>query len=247
MSRVIRFQNLVLAGAALLACAAGVSGCTVAGTVVGAVAAAGVAASHERGLEATIDDNKISLSINAALIGEDPELFARVSTKVVEGRVLLAGVVPAPEDKVTASRLAWTAPGVREIINEIQVTEGDGLAGLSKDSWILTKLKTRLLADTDISSLNYSIEAVRATVYLMGIAQSQEELERVIRHARDIKGVRNIVSYVQQRTDPARPGNVARAAPQDPHALSDPEHNPELTTGSTVPSREALSPESGLY
>ena len=42
---------------------------------------------------------------------------------------------------------------------------------------------------------------VNATVYLMGIAQNEAELNRVKAHAKDISGVRSIVSYVKMKSD----------------------------------------------
>ena len=205
-----------------LACVMGLLGaasaCSVAGMAVGAGATAGVAASQERGIESAIDDNKIGLEVNRLLIAEDPELFTAVSTEIVEGRVLLTGQVATQDARLTAARLAWRAPGVREIINEIQVAESDGIAGYSKDVWISTKLRARLLADTEIAALNYTVETVRGTVYLMGIAQNDAELRRAINHARDISGVRNVVSYVQLKNDPSRPtlpGQATRGAPPE--------------------------------
>ena len=49
--------------------------------------------------------------------------------------------------------------------------------------------------DKYIQSINYSIETVHGAVYLMGVAQSQEELDRVIKLARRIKGVSEVISY----------------------------------------------------
>ena len=215
----IRRMSIGLAGAgrpvAALLCLCLASGCTTAGVVIGAGATAGVVASQERGFETAIDDNKISLDINRLLIAEDPDLFRRVSTEVVEGRVLLAGVVDTPEARVTANRLAWQAAGVREVINEIDVARSEGFAGYAKDNWITTKLRSRILTDTGITALNYSIETVGGTIYLLGIAQDRAELDRVIAHARDVSGVRDVVSYVQLKDDPARlelPGQASREA-----------------------------------
>ena len=40
---------------------------------------------------------------------------------------------------------------------------------------------------------------MNGVVYLMGTALDKAELARVIAHARDISGVRNVVSYVEIR------------------------------------------------
>ena len=182
----------------------GLAGCTVTGTVIGAGAAAGIGASQERGLEAAADDLSIQVEINRRLLAEDDKLFSRVSTQVSEGRVLLTGVVDKPEERVEAVRIAWSVKAVREVISEIRIEEGAGLVQAAKDTLISSKLRSQIMRDTDIVAINYSIETVRGWVYLMGIAQNQRELTRVINHARDISGVRNIISHLQLKDDPDR-------------------------------------------
>jgi len=176
--------------------------CSPTGMAVGGAAAAGVAASEERGLQGALDDTEIRLQINHLWLQESEALFREVNLQVQEGRVLLSGNVPDPETRVTAVRLAWQADGVREVINEIEVADTSSLTDLARDTWIATKLKTRLLLDRDVLSINYSIEVVNGVVYLMGVAQGQAELDRVIGHAKDVSYVRRVVSYVRLKNVP---------------------------------------------
>ncbi len=48
------------------------------------------------------------------------------------------------------------------------------------------------------------IEAVNGAVYLMGVAQDQGELDRVVAHAKDLAYVRQVVNYVRLKDDPTR-------------------------------------------
>ena len=180
---------------ALLAGAAVLSGCVP--LVAGAGGAAMVGAAQERGLEQAVDDNEIAFEINRKLLAKDSSLYRGVSTQVQKGRVLLTGTVPKAEDRVAVTRIVWSIGGVKEVINELNVGESGGFAQSMSDTSISTKLRTRLLGDKNVSSINYSIETVRGTVYLMGTAINQAELDRVVAHARDISGVRNVVSYVE--------------------------------------------------
>lgn len=180
---------------ALLAGAAVLSGCVP--LVAGAGGAAMVGAAQERGLEQAVDDNEIAFEINRKLLAKDSSLYRGVSTQVQKGRVLLTGTVPKAEDRVAVTRIVWSIGGVKEVINELNVGESGGFTQSMSDTSISTKLRTRLLGDKNVSSINYSIETVRGTVYLMGTAINQAELDRVVAHARDISGVRNVVSYVE--------------------------------------------------
>jgi len=182
---------------ALLVLGPGVTACSPAGVAVGRAAAAGVAASQERGLQGALSDTEIRLQINHLWLQESETLFRKANLQVQEGRVLLSGIVPDPETRVAAVRLAWQADGVREVINEIEVADTSSLTDMVRDTSISAKLKTRLLLDRDVLSINYSIEVVNQTIFLMGIAQGQAELDRVIGHAKDLAYVRRVVSYVR--------------------------------------------------
>lgn len=173
------------------------SACSLPGMVIGAGATAGIAAAEERGVETALDDLQIDVEIKRQFLELDESLLAAISTEVHDGRVLLTGVVDEPEMRMNAARLSWGVDGVAEVINEIKVAGDASIAQASKDIFISTELRARLMGDGDVSAINYSIETVRGTVYLLGIARTQGELQRVINHARNVSGVRNIVPYVR--------------------------------------------------
>lgn len=171
--------------------------CTPEGAVVGAAATTGVAAAQERGIGGAIEDTKIRLQINDKWIQADEVMYRKVSLQVQQGRALLTGVVPTEEMRERAVRLAWQAEGIDEVINEIEVGDGPSVSELARDTWISTRLKGKLLFDEKVDSINYSIETSRQTIYLIGVAHSKAELDRVIAHARNLPYVRGVVSYVR--------------------------------------------------
>ena len=189
--------------ALLMALPLGLSGCIE--FFVGAAATTGLAIAEERSVGDAVDDLTIRAELNQLFFEKDIELYQDVSFSVIEGRVLLKGSVLTPEDRVQALRLAWQADGVREVINEIQVTDESGILDYARDTWISAQLKGKLLVDVDVLSINYSVETVNGTVYIMGIAQNEDELARVIEHARSIEDVKRVVSHAVLKDDPRRP------------------------------------------
>ncbi|PKQ01175.1 MAG: hypothetical protein CVT73_24225 [Alphaproteobacteria bacterium HGW-Alphaproteobacteria-12] len=165
--------------------------------IAGAGGAAAVGASQDRGFEQAVDDNEIAFEINRKLLAQHSNLYSGISTQVRKGRVLLTGRVPAQEDRIAVTRLVWSIGGVKEVINELHVGKEGGFSQSVSDTTISTKLRARLTGDSNVSGINYSIETVDGVVYLMGTALDRAELDRVVAHARDIKGVRNVVSYVE--------------------------------------------------
>lgn len=177
--------------------AAFVVGCTPVELAVGAGAATGVAASQERGIVASAKDTAISFQIQELWFRTDHVMFGKLSTSVSEGRALVTGKVQDPEMRVEAIKLAWQVEGVKEIINEIEVVNSGSIADSARDFWITTQLRGQITFDKDIRSINYSIDTVNGTVYLMGIARDQAELDRVTNHARNLSYVKRVVSYVR--------------------------------------------------
>ena len=189
--------------ALLLAGSLSLSACTE--LIVGAVATTGIAVAEERSVGDAVDDLTIRAELNHLFFQDNFELYRDVSYSVIEGRVLLKGTVTTPDDRIRALRIAWQAAGVREVINEIQVTDDTGILDYARDTWISAQLKGKLLVDGDVLSINYSIETVNGTVYLLGIAQDEAELARVTEHARSIEDVKRVVSHVVLKDDRHRP------------------------------------------
>ena len=214
----LSLRRLVLSYLATSALMAPLAGCSAWDLALGGGATAANAASEERGLGQAVNDNGIMLGITNAMLNTDSDMLVQVDVAVHEGRVLLAGRVDKPETRITAVRLAWQQPNVVEVIDEIKVSNSEDLGEYAHDVWLAQILRNTLLIDSHVRSINYNVDCVTGTIYLMGVAQDQTELQRVIDHARDIPYVRGVVSYVRLKNDPIRqpppaPVQPAAAAP----------------------------------
>ncbi|MBO6518782.1 MAG: BON domain-containing protein [Rhodospirillales bacterium] len=187
----------ILVYAAVLVAAMQLSGCV--GMVIGGAATAGVAAYQERGIKGVAQDTATATKVRANMLDANDELFRDVGIEVYEGRVLLTGRVPTEERRAEAVKIAWGVSDVKDVINEVLVSENP-LSDIANDSWITTQLKSKMTFDKDILAINYSIETVGAVIYLIGIAQDDAELQRVINHARGIKYVKRVVSHVRVKS-----------------------------------------------
>src|SRR5690606_38315799 len=129
--------------------AATLAGCTPLGVGITAGSTAGVAAAREGGIQASLEDAKISAKINDLWFRHDFEMFRKLNLTVNQGRVLITGVVQKPENRVEAVRLAWQAEGVKQVINEIKVDQAEGIKGWARDTWITGRLRSAMLFDKD--------------------------------------------------------------------------------------------------
>jgi len=149
--------------------------------------------SADRSLFNVLDDLSIKNTINHALL--DEALLLNISTDVYQGRVMLTGSVKDAETRQKVEDLARQVDGVRELYNEIQVTDESRLMAFPKDLLIESTLAARMVLAPDVSSVDYQVRAANGVVYVLGIAKSRAELDQVITLAR-VSGARKIVSHV---------------------------------------------------
>ena len=189
-------------GLVLLA-AMGLSACVP--LLIGGGTETAVIVAQERSVGNALDDAGILLQIKNLYAKQDyKDLLANVEIKVVEGRVLLTGNVNKPDSQIEAVKLAWQVNGVKEVINEVQVNDQSGIWNYARDVWITTQIKSKLLLEKGVRSINYSPITVNQVVYLMGIAQNQAELDKATYLASTTSYVQRVVSYVRLKDDPRR-------------------------------------------
>lgn len=179
---------------ALIAATGFVTGC--ASTVVGIGATVGVAALEERPMRIVAQDMAISAKIRLALVNAGEKYVTSVGVEVYEGRVLLTGAVETEEMRAEAVRMAWKVINVEDVLNELEIGD-NSLRDWARDSWITAQIVSKMTFDKEVLAINYSIETVNKVVYLLGLAQDQAELDRVISHARAIDYVRRIINHVR--------------------------------------------------
>ena len=183
----------------LLLASIGLSGC--ASAVIGVGTAAVAASSTEKGLSTSVADTQIYAKLTDRFIKSDFSLLTAVDITVNDGAVLLTGKVKTPEEKILATRLAWEIFGVREVVNELQVTDTSSIKDLAKDLAASATLRTKLISDSNISSMNFSIDVVNGIVFLSGVAADADEINRVVAHARDIRFTQQVINYITLQTD----------------------------------------------
>ena len=93
--------------------------CSPGGILASGGATTMVVAEGDRTLGAVVDDTTIKINISSNLLSSSTNLFVNINTSVIEGRVLLTGIVDTQEIRIEAVRKVWEVDGVREVINEI--------------------------------------------------------------------------------------------------------------------------------
>ena len=180
-------------------------GCSPTGTVLGAGARTGLALAEDRPVEEIWGDTLLKLTINKKLLETSfSETFWSLNTTIFEGRVLITGNVKNTTLRDQVSQMVWGVEGVREVLNEIEIQETNNVTQIARDKFIQTSLQARMLGDKIVSDINYKMIAHNNVLYIIGIAQSQTELEKVVAHARAIRYVKRFVNYIWLADNPSR-------------------------------------------
>ena len=165
--------------------------------IVGAGAgSAMVIAEGERSMGSVIDDATIKVNVAAKFINSEDNIFINVSTTVLNGRVLLTGLVENQEIRIDAVRRVWEVDGVQEVINEIQIGNRATLKEYANDVWINTQAKGLAAKAVGLRIVGYNFETIQGKVYVAGITSRPDQLEDLINSIKTIKGVKEIVNYV---------------------------------------------------
>jgi len=189
MKSLVKFLSVVLALTLNYACSP-------TGILATQGGSAMVVAEGDRSFGEVVDDATIKVNIAGKFLSNDSSLFVDISTNVIEGRVLLTGLVDNQEVRIEAVRLVWEVKGVVEVINEIDVGNRSTLKEYANDVWITTQAKALATKTIGLRSISYNFETIQGKLYIAGITSRPNQLEQVVEVVKTIKGVKEIVNYV---------------------------------------------------
>ena len=144
----------------------------------------------EKQLKHSINNGKKSF-----LYSHNLKDFGYYNIDIVEGRVLLTGVVCDESIKSYIINKITENIKVRELLDELAVNR-ELINRKFNDFFVKRSIITKIFFKTKIKSLNYEISVVNGHTYIIGIAENQEELELLTKLVSTVKGVKEVVSYI---------------------------------------------------
>ena len=143
-----------------------------------------------------IDDTIMQKSLSARLALTDKKYFLSIQSKVMDGRIFLSGKVKEPEEKIKITKIAWETKGVRSVKNAISIKGHSNFKGTAKDILITSQLRSALIFNKNTKARNYTLETINKTIYIFGIAMTEEEKKEVINEANKIFDVKNVIPSI---------------------------------------------------
>ena len=155
-----------------------------------------VVAEGDRSLGSVVDDATIKVNIAAKFLNAGNNFFVNINTTVLEGRVLLTGLVDNQEIRIDAVRIVWEVEGVKEVINEVDIGNRSTIKDYASDLWINTQARGVAAKTIGLRAAGYNFETINGKIFIAGVTSRPEQLESVIDALKAIKGVKEIVNYV---------------------------------------------------
>ena len=149
-----------------------------------------------RSLGTQIDDSVMQKNLTGRLLLTNKSYLISVKTKVLDGRIFLTGKVDDPEEKLQITKLAWETKGVRSVRNDIKIKEDFNFKQSAKDLLITSQLRSALIFNKKIKSTNYQIDTYKKKIYLYGIAMTLEERDLIIKEAKEILDVEDVIASI---------------------------------------------------
>ena len=149
-----------------------------------------------RTLGTQIDDSVMQQNLKAKIVALDTSNLLSVKAKVLDGRIFITGKVNSVEDKLKITKLAWEIKGARSVKNDLRIKEKFDFKRAAKDVLITSQLRAALISSKKIKSVNYNIDTYKKKIYVYGIAADEDERKEVIKEAKEIQDVEDVITSI---------------------------------------------------
>jgi osmotically-inducible protein OsmY len=142
-----------------------------------------------------LDDKLAETIITQKIVSHNYKLVF-LNVKVIDGTAIISGRVERAEDKLKMTKFAWETTGIKAVRNDIVIADQTSFQQRAKDVLISSQLSAALLLNKKINSRNYNLETINGKIYIYGMARTAEELDEVIKEAKLIPDVVEVIPSI---------------------------------------------------
>lgn len=146
-----------------------------------------------------IDDSIITTKVKSKLLADQDIKGFDLKVETHKGDVLLSGFVDNQAQIDHAIMITRSIEGVKNVDNKVGLKSDSATTmGVKVDDSIVTsKVKSSLLADPDIKSLDIAVVTNNGEVQLSGFVNNQTQIDHAIDIARRTDGVHNVINELR--------------------------------------------------
>lgn len=142
----------------------------------------------------TSNDKIIREALLKSFKAEDNSAYKDINVTVYGGRILLTGYTANPSVRSNAVKKAGAIKLGNEVINEIIINDDYGINSV-KNNIVSSRIYSKLKYNK-IKTSNYKYDIVNGKVYVIGAAQSEEEMRKILDVISRTRGVKKVINYI---------------------------------------------------
>ena len=158
---------------------------------------------HSDSVSAAVTDTVVTAKVKAKLMGEDGLKKSDISVTTTNGVVTLDGAASSSNAKSVAEAATKSVDGVKSVDNNLKTPASSKASARTheaiaktervvSDSWITTKVKSGILADSVSKGFDVSVVTIHGVVVLKGALSNQDAIDHVKDIAEKVKGVKSV-------------------------------------------------------
>ncbi len=142
-----------------------------------------------------IDDSVITTAVKSALLADPDVKSFDLKVETRKGEVQLSGFVDNQSQIDRATTIAQNVSGTKSVQNRVSLKGSATSVGIKvDDSIVTTRVKTALLGDADVKSLDIGVVTRNGEVQLSGFVDSQVQIDRANRLVEGVDGVSKVIN-----------------------------------------------------
>ena len=149
-----------------------------------------------RNLDDAFSDFGADTKLKTVLFSDRTHDYSDIDLTVYEGRLLLTGTMRSEQGHQSLVANAWKADGVDQVIDEILIADKTGIGQGFEDARIDQAIRASFITDRVVRSGDFKIAVSKATVFLIGSADSEREINEALDIASNISGVEEVINHV---------------------------------------------------
>lgn len=155
---------------------------------------------HSDSVGAAISDSAITTKVKATYLGNERLKGSHIKVTTTNGVVTLTGSATGSDAKDAAEELAKGVDGVKSVDDELTTASSTGSVHkavakterVGSDSWITTKVKSEIMADSISKGFKVSVKTVNGVVMLSGVLPNDDAVAHVKDLAGKVEGVKSV-------------------------------------------------------
>lgn len=197
-----RYRNTLIAAALAATFGVGLSACSDTDDYAARdVRSDNTTSARSNSVTDAMSDTAITTKVKTQLASDSSFQSSNIEVSTANGVVTMDGYVNDATASSSAERIAKSVSGVTRVQNRLSTSSdnrttmgsaADDIQEATSDTWITTKVKTALLADSDAKGFDVKVETNNGVVTLQGEMDSQSAINHVKEIAAKIDGVKSV-------------------------------------------------------